>query len=134
MRLEQLINAANRFGRIRAEGHSWKVAGTTYRIDQLITSRQGAAVLLDQHINAPNHVADDIQTAIVKTHVTPVSDQNGLTQNWLTTFESEYAAAVRYLPGVQKLTATINGKVVRGRQTFVLGLNLGDTPGSFGGW
>jgi hypothetical protein len=130
----ELITAANRFGRIRAEGHTWQVAGTTVAIHQLITSVQGAALLLDQHINAPGHVPADVQKAINKVHVTPVTDANGLTVAWRTAFEGEYATAVRYLPSIQKLDAIVNGKKVRGRQSFVLGLQLPATPGSFGGW
>lgn len=134
LRVLQLRTAANRFGRILAEGHTWTVGGTAFTIDALVTSEQGAALLLDQHINAPGYFPKDVQTAVNHVSVTPATDANGLTTAWLTAFETQHRIAIRYLPSIQKLDITVDGKVRRGRQSFLLGLHRDTTPHSFGGW
>jgi hypothetical protein len=132
----ELSTAAGRFGRIRAEGRTWSVAGTEFTIDQLVTSAQGAAQVLDQHINSPGHLATDVQTAIAKVTVTPATDPQGnLSTAWLTAFETAYLQAVRYGAGITKIDIPLpNGKVLRGRQSYILKQNLSAASHSFGGW
>lgn len=142
IQLLEIDTAMGRFDRILAEGKTWTVAGQPMTIDQLVTSTQGAAQLLDQHINAPGHVQTDVKTAIARTAVTPAADANGLTDAWLTAFEAQYLVAVRYLAqssGVYKTDVhdpnPPHKLLHQGRQSYILSKGLSTTPHSFAaGW
>lgn len=140
LQLLQIQAAVRRFDRILAEGRTWTVGGQPRTIDQLVTSAQGAAQLLDQHINVPGHVGDDIASAIAHTTTLPIADAGGLTNSWLSAFESRYLVAVRYGPqssGVYKtdVFGSNNKLLHRGRQSYILSLGLSTVPHSFdGGW
>jgi hypothetical protein len=135
LQLRELTTATDRFGRIRAEGRTWLVGSTSFTIDQLVTSVQGAAQVLDQHINAPGHLTADVKTAITKVTLTPATDANGLTNAWLTAFGAEYLKAVRYGTGITKTDLTLpSGTVIRGRQSYIVKQNLSSAPRSFQGW
>jgi hypothetical protein len=142
LQLLEINTAVGRFDRILAEGKTWTVAGHARTVDQLVTSTQGAAQLLDQHINVPGHVEDDIKTAIAHTAVTPAADANGLTDAWLTAFEAQYLVAVRYGPqtsGVFKIDFhdpnPPHKLLHRGRQSYILSKGFSTTPHSFAaGW
>jgi hypothetical protein len=136
LQLRELVMAADRFGRIRGEGRQWTVGSATFTIDQLITSVQGAAQLLDQHINVPGYLQADIKTAISKTNVTPGTDAQGnLTTAWLAAFEAAYLSVMRYGSGVKKTDTTLpNGQTLRGRQSFIVNQGLPAAPHTFQGW
>jgi hypothetical protein len=136
LQLLELTVAAERFGRIRAEGRTWTVGGSSLTVDRLVTSTQGAAQLLDQHVNAPGHVTPDVATAVASVDVSPATDVGGaLTVVWLTAFETAYLDAVRYGAGVVKTdTTSSTGTTLRGRQSRILAQGLATAPGSFAGW
>jgi hypothetical protein len=136
LQLRELVMAADRFGRIRGEGRQWKVGSAMFTIDQLITSVQGAAQVLDQHINVPGYLTPDINTAISRTTATPVVDAQGnLTTAWLTALEAAYLNAMRYGSSLKKTDTNLpNGKVLRGRQSFILKQGLPAAPHTFQGW
>lgn len=136
VRMLAIDTAIARFDRIRAEVGPWQVGGQNRTIDELITSTQGAAQLLDVHINAPGHVNDDVRTAIQHTSVTPVVDANGITDDWLTAFETQYLLRCRYLASVCKTSfVDAQGRFNRGRQTYIVSKGMSTNPHSFDeGW
>ena len=59
----QLLAAIGRFDRIKRDVGNLTVSGTAIAVEALITSKQGAALLLDSHINKPSKVKPVLQTA-----------------------------------------------------------------------
>jgi len=126
LQILEIAEAAHRFSKIKDAG--WKFTAVPYTVDQLITSVQGAALLLDQHINSPANALADLKAALTVAG-TPVTGADGkLADTWLSTYEAAYQAKIHY-PGddaTQKIKNT--------RQGRILAQSLSTTPRSFVGW
>lgn len=135
--LAQLLEAARRFSRIRAEGRSWAVGGTSAGVDELLTSVQGAAQLLDQHINTPGRVMGSVTRAIALTPG-PARDGSGtLIDTWLAAFEANYLITVRYPAAIPKhdvIDPVSHRVLARGRQDRILAAQVSTAVHSFQGW
>jgi hypothetical protein len=133
----QLLEAARRFTKIAGENRTWNVGTASCTIDKLITSAQGAAQLLDQHVNNPKLTAQSITAAVAAVTTPPGLDGNGNPNDaWRTAFEGAYLDAVAYPNNVPKHDVrSPSGKLLmRGRQDRILAAGLSPAPRSFGGW
>ena len=59
----QILEAIGRFDRIKRQVGSIEVAGAPVPVAQLISSKQGVALMLDSHINKPGRVGPNLRTA-----------------------------------------------------------------------
>ena len=59
----QILEAIGRFDRIKRQVGSIEVAGAPVPVEQLISSKQSVALILDSHINKPGRVRANLRTA-----------------------------------------------------------------------
>jgi hypothetical protein len=59
----QVLEAIGRFDRIKRQVGSIGVAGSPIPVAQLVSSKQGVALILDSHINKPDRVRANLRTA-----------------------------------------------------------------------
>lgn len=140
-RLTEMQVANKRFDRVSEDAGSFLVPGTPapvgggpvprFGVDALLTTQYGAALVLDQHINAPGFVRADLQTAVTTTTATSgqaAFDAAGdLRDAWIEALAHRYQV-VRRFPGAGAKAQ---------RDGFINGLPaavLSRTAGSFVGW
>jgi hypothetical protein len=123
----QLQLASYRMHRIRREIPTRTVGAVSHQLPELISSQFVAAMVLDQHINVPRRVDDDLNIAIARTpfptHQDPPNEAK-LRRDWLMRFAVNYLA-VRWTAGGAK------------RNDNILDLHddgLDSEPESFAGW
>lgn len=137
----QMQTANKRFDRIIEDTRDFVIPGTPlppgggpaprFTTAQLFTTQYGAALLLDQHINAPGLVRTDIRTAVTSTTATSgeaaFDAGANVRDRWLEALAARYQA-VRRFPG-PGAKAQRDGFIIR------LPANvLSRTAGSFTGW
>ena len=115
--IAQALEAAARFDRILREVGNLKVAGVDQPLDSVISSRLGAALILDQHINRPGRVKLDLQAAIDAVKPKPGDDADAV----------DRAVTKEYGDNRQLEHAADRTKTIRD-------LNLDPAHDSFQGW
>jgi hypothetical protein len=128
LQLLEITEAARRFTKIKDAGWTFPLPAGQYRVDALVTSVQGAALLLDQHINTPAHTRTDLQSAFQSASPVAANPDGTPTAAWLQQFEAAYQAKIRYP------NDDVNKKIKTTRQGRIFAASLPATPGSFGGW
>lgn len=113
--LAQALEAAARFDRILREVGNLNVGGVVRPLSDVISSRHGAALILDQHINQPASVHADLQAAI--NFVVPQPNDDALDRAATNRY-----AQIRHLQDAAQRTARI------------VAVGLDPAHGSFAGW
>lgn len=128
LQLLEIAEAARRFTKIKDAGWMFPLTAGQYPVDTLITSVRGAAFLLDQHINTPDHTRADLQSAFHAAGAVAVNPDGSPAAGWLQGFETAYQAKIRYP------NDDVNQTIKTTRQGRITAASLPATPGSFGGW
>src|SRR5205823_1562292 len=90
-----------RFDRIVREAGTIAIAGNPTALTTLITSDQGAALILDAHINSPANVPGDLQAAANAAGAQP-------TANALDQAMTHHYQAIRHTQNTPQRNANIN--------------------------
>jgi len=110
----EILEACARFERAVRDAGTIKVSGTQMSLNQLLTSKFGVALVLDQHINRPGFVHQDLQQAVNATKG-PFGP-------------SRQRAIVKKYAQIRR---TFNTPT---RNKNIVDQNLDEAPGSFVGW
>lgn len=132
--------ANKRFDRILRDARDFLVPGTPapgggaplprYTVAQLLTTEYGAALILDQHINAPGYIRTDVNTAVNSVPAAAGAAFDGagnLRDAWLVALVARYQV-VRRFPGHGAKAQ--RDSYINGRPPAV----LSRAAGSFTGW
>jgi hypothetical protein len=114
-RRSQILEAVGRFDRIKRQVGSIEVAGTPIAVDQLISSKQGVALILDSHINKPGRVRPNLRAAAQTPNLPTAAD-----------------ARDRKLTAVYHDTRDVYDRVHRNQGVDAHGFDV--AHGSFTGW
>lgn len=122
----QIFAAVARFDIIRAYvSKTWSIGGVKYGLADIITSEFGAALVLDQHVNSPGNIADDIGSAIGKVKPATLTDQARVD------IANSYADIRRFNNDSDKKVHDARTKTIRDARD---GNRLDARPGSFRAW
>jgi hypothetical protein len=119
-KVAQCLMAIERFDRVIRRVGNLTVNGVNRPVNEVFTSEHGAALILDQHINAPGNVRNNLQAAI--THA------EGLGLNFGTDPDAFERAAVTFYETHRNMADATQ------RANFIITLHLQHGHGSFVGW